>query len=533
MDLLTAQQLELAFRQLGWSDCCGELALAIVGDRPTGDARSTDPCLLRRLLGLHESQPSVLTSTGVHAISRLVAKGLTLRERWPRMWSQSIDRWLGQRLYLSHANNFARATRLTSIVSSNIGRHGRQLPEWPELANSVLRDIYRRGDKLLIAPGSTHSESLREFSDVAGIPNVLVEWAREGDLGTWLDKRLHELSTDSEAVVDMRHRLELSPAIGAVDSLFASMPLQDRAAIAISDTVHTLAVRPRGKISQLLDARLRDGSFPTASVYIALGRHHRGRSATAHVRWLDHGAVGWLATFWDTESSRSEQHPWLIGCRQPPVGVATQQVCGPLPERWGKLQATDDWPFLVHCTRRGAGPLPEECLPRYRSRLWLEGKVIELPPLETLSRICWERLLRGSSTITRTTACCVSFSAVPLVPLLRRRTFRSQLSRWDWEPYGLLIDRESLSTLGAKPVIYGKETDYAKLGEAERAFFQPFGKSHRSSGEDWSAEREWRMIGDLRLDQLPANCVSVFVKHRCEAMQLSRRCPWPVLWIDG
>lgn len=164
----------------------------------------------------------------------------------------------------------------------------------------------------------------------------------------------------------------------------------------------------------------------------------------------------------------------------------------------------------------------------YQDRVWIEGRVRECHPLVTLNRICQQRRLRGTSRITRTTQRSVSFSAVPLPRLLRSRNFQSHLQRWDWEPYGLLIDRDALEGLGARPVIYGDEIDYARLPAAQKPYFQPLGKEP----QQWAQEREWRLLGDLDLSVLPGDAVRLFVRTRIEALHMARIFSWPVLWIQ-
>jgi hypothetical protein len=93
-----------------------------------------------------------------------------------------------------------------------------------------------------------------------------------------------------------------------------------------------------------------------------------------------------------------------------------------------------------------------------------------------------------------------------------------------------------LEQLGARPVCYGSEADYDALPVEQRPYFQPSSRVKRgadsSSSLSWSEEREWRLLGDLMLEQLPAGGLAVFVRTRREAEQLSRCAPCPVLWKE-
>jgi hypothetical protein len=49
---------------------------------------------------------------------------------------------------------------------------------------------------------------------------------------------------------------------------------------------------------------------------------------------------------------------------------------------------------------------------------------------------------------------------------------------------------------------------------------------------DWQQEREWRLVGDMRLQALPAGSLCVFVADARQAQTLSRHCRWPVIWLQ-
>ena len=168
----------------------------------------------------------------------------------------------------------------------------------------------------------------------------------------------------------------------------------------------------------------------------------------------------------------------------------------------------------------------------YLDRAWNKGYVPEAHPLSTLQQIIQDRRIIGNTRLTRTTQPCVSFSAVPLPELLARRRFRSHLGRWDWEPFGLLVRRAALESLGAKPVRYGTDEDYRKLDRSEQHYFQPLGKRDKRTALDWTSEQEWRILGNLNLADLPHEAVTLFVATQQQAQQLARYSPWSVAWIQ-
>ncbi len=105
---------------------------------------------------------------------------------------------------------------------------------------------------------------------------------------------------------------------------------------------------------------------------------------------------------------------------------------------------------------------------------------------------------------------------------MARRRFQSHLGRWDWEPYGLLLRRDALEQLGARPVIYGDDQTYKQMSDVDRPFFQPARRRSAHSSEDhWQAEKEWRVLSDIHLTELPP-AVSC-----CLLKQPHRRSSWP------
>lgn len=191
-----------------------------------------------------------------------------------------------------------------------------------------------------------------------------------------------------------------------------------------------------------------------------------------------------------------------------------------------------EWPYLAHCTRGNSGPLPNETLDQFRDRAWSDGVIPDSHPLWTLQQILNDQRIIGNPRLTRTQQPCVSFSEVPLTELLSRRQFRSHLGRWDWEPYGILVRREALKRLGARSVVYGDEAEYKQLADHDKPYFQPRGTKSARNHQDWSSEREWRLLGDLNFSLIARESIIVFVATQTEAQQLARRFGLPVLWKD-
>ncbi len=546
-------QLERALRQLGWLEpkAFKENALGEWHAAHTG----TSACWFRQWLIPQSNGAPYLTPRGAEQVTRLLAAGWTLRSGWPRPWRASVERWLGKRMFVAHSSLFADTVRFSSLISSQVGRYGSGHPEWPQWLDGSLRHVRHQQHRLLIASGTTLAESVEQIALTAGMELARVDWTAHQQLDQWLPAilGLSEISSDQSDVASntARDTIFLSPTLEPACATLERFPLQDRLSIALADQVLTLTVRDGGKLEELLSLRLQDTEFPTGSVYVTLpimgttrtNQRHMANSSSAESAqaWLERGAVGWITTKPTTIALQTTGRRVLGHCRvedrastkvSDEAHRQSQQLASPLSNHWRQFSADDDWPYLVHCTRATIGPLPDESEHSFRLRVWSQQEAIAWQPLETLARICRDRRLRGTATITRTSARCVSFSAVPLVPLLKRRIFRSHLGRWDWEPYGLLVRRDALQQLGARQVIYGDEVDFAKLAESDKPFFQPVKRQTSKPLDSWSEEREWRVIGDVPLRELPDDSVVLFVRTQIEARQLSRYAPWPVLWVE-
>lgn len=174
--------------------------------------------------------------------------------------------------------------------------------------------------------------------------------------------------------------------------------------------------------------------------------------------------------------------------------------------------------FLFHYTRSCPGPWPgqERCAwaeDLFRATPWADHTA-----LDTLWRILSERRLRACGRLIRGGTPVVSWTSVPPQDLARLTRWNPALIRWTFEPYGIAVRRDVLKKLGAQPVIYAQETDYGKIPEKHRFRFQ----IHRPGSSSWKVEREWRLPGDLPLDDLPADAWWVFVPTVLEAQSLER-----------
>jgi hypothetical protein len=187
--------------------------------------------------------------------------------------------------------------------------------------------------------------------------------------------------------------------------------------------------------------------------------------------------------------------------------------------------------YLTHCTRAARGPWPDESLDNHLDQLILGGRESDHSALATLTRIVRRQRLVASADTIRGAQPVVCFTAVPLAELPRQRIFRPHRGRWDFEPYGISVRRDWLQRHGARPVRYGDTSLWDRLPNGERPFFQCryAGTDHTI---DWSAEREWRHVGDLDLSRLPGDAAWLVVPTREAARVLSRFSRWPIVVMD-
>jgi len=279
---------------------------------------------------------------------------------------------------------------------------------------------------------------------------------------------------------------------------------RDRLAIEMADRVDVAYVRSGGTVMRLLLERLARDPAPTVQVLITQPNDKATRTL------LDAGAIG----FW-VNTKAAVVHDDAA----PPIRLNDVDVVASLlknPDRW-----------LVHSTRQRSGPWPGQSVQIFEDSLLLSPPRDARPsPLETLNRIIEQRRLIGTHQTTSTDRSVVSFTSLTIVDWLSRRTFRSHLSRWDAEPYGIAIDRAAASRLGIGPVIYGDSETLSRLPELDRWRFQAVGKTY-----DWTAEFEWRSEVALDLSRFETNEVVVFIRRESEVGQV-RNSPWSIVTVD-
>lgn len=353
---------------------------------------------------------------------------------------------------------------LTAVVSSRIGLDVRRHRRIATLLCYAAMDAHRRSATWLVARGSAIEPWAERAAERFDIPvQWLVTSSRQSDRG---DVCYAARKTD-----------------------------RDSAVVRLADRVDGLYVRRGGKIHDAIAARLRrraDGDVRVA---------YWPSDQTATKALVSAGAVGW---FLSGETTVPPDDTSLSGAA----------VVTPPPGDW-----------LVHCTRGGAGPWPDETDADYRDAM-IDGDRCDRTPLDALMRILQQRRLIASAVTSSHDHRVVCFSARPIDQLLAARTFRSHLSRWDYEPFGVMIRRDAAEHAGMQSVIYGQPSDRDDLDEADRYRFHPVGRRN-----DWTAEQEWRAGGDVDLSCFDRDAVRVFALDRPTVRQRLSSINTEVLWV--
>ncbi|NLF69031.1 MAG: hypothetical protein GX575_08240 [Candidatus Anammoximicrobium sp.] len=457
--------------------------------------------------------------------------------------------WLGSRLAWWPAG--VPAGRRVGLVSSRLGQELDRHQAWFAVLRTACMRLDPRRDLLVTAGQTAAQRYVQRCGRLFGLPVLTIEVERDDTL-SWTSwgrlvrdsfrqagqvqpeaaasgVRAHPLAAASGfrgGLAAPLRRVLLSPPLateGASAALgeLAGLPAADRAILAWSERIVALHVRPNGNLVRLLQARLGQPRFPAASVFLALGAELVPRELAAGL--LDAGGVGWYVMNAAGEHDPAQPPPWTRG----DVPTTTPAPIVPCPP-------ADGWDYLTHCTRRRLGPWPGEGEERFLDDLILDRAGADHSALAALWRIVRSGRLIARGEFIRGGTPVVSWTAVPLSELSPLRTYRAHLGRWDFEPYGICIRRDWLQRRGARPVLYGDDPMWDELSAEAQPFFQKR-ESRTASGKqiDWTVEREWRHVGDVDLNELPADAALLFVPAEAEARQLAAASPWPVAVLAG
>jgi hypothetical protein len=293
------------------------------------------------------------------------------------------------------------------------------------------------------------------------------------------------------------------------------LPLTDQVAFASAHLVYVLSARPGGHTWSLVTRAL-SGQATAGRLHVwvpngtseetSVERHERQHAQ----RLIEGGAVGWYL---------------VPDSKSPAVAGPTDFPAPSAPI--SRLQPGDARDFLAHHTRRSAGAFPEEQPADYWWR-WLMFDSPGSTPVDVLLRIVCQRRLRAAGHLIPGQVPAVCFSARCPLAATALRTFRPHLRRWDYEPYGVAIDRAWLVAAGARPV------EYLEASEPATPFQQiRYSGTQLDLRVDWSEEQEYRLLGDLDLRRIPPGRLFWFVATRQEAWRIAAFTHQPVKYLQA
>lgn len=388
-----------------------------------------------------------------------------------------------------------------NAVSSRVGSKLKGQTPWLDALRTFCRQI-PSGSGLLVAHGQFTFPFLHRYAEVTELVMGELEQTTPQDLAQALSKialcrargtrygpiRVFRIAADESAFIQP-------------DILCASHCRE----------VRVLHVRRGGNIEKLLDTRLSEQPISSASrTYLF---RPASRKPTPFVKsLLFRGALEWhIQSSHPTPAARP-------GTTRSKCGMSACII---------PLKEFNDQDYVAHFTRGPRRAWLEETESDYLDTL-LFGTDRDRSSLSSLWRILEQQTLVANNQLTRDATRVVCFTGIPLREFRRRRTFRSHLARWDFEPHGIAIRRDAFVRAGGREVIYGDDSTWTTLKKRERPFFQ-LAQGRRT---DWTQENEWRIVGDLSLRALSATDAVAFVRNRKEADFLDPVCRWPIVVMN-
>lgn len=365
---------------------------------------------------------------------------------------------------------FQSEPELHAIVCSRLGRDLRQRSETFAFLRVAVQQARFAGRVLLVADGTAAAPWVRRAAQLFDVPTV--------------------------ELTDLSRR---KPASQPVDS-----ELIERA-----DRVSAIWVRKKGLIADALRSRLRKRHDD--STWVAVCADPNSDAADL----IQSGAIGWYRPHVPSAEAASEKSG--NHCTE----TETQNSQSSPPADWSE--------YLVHCTRAQTGQIAGQSKQQFQDELILGGVAAKpISPFDALLSILSSGWLYAGARLSCQRFPVVCWSAVPLPQLLKRRTYRSAVGRWDYQPYGFAIHRRVCRRLGVQPVVYGLPKERVHLPNDQHWRFQALG-----NGVNWQEEREWRCRGSFDLQQISPQEGFAFVPHAWQRDPIREISRWPVHVIDG
>ena len=397
------------------------------------------------------------------------------------------------------------------LLSSRLSGGVEHRSGWLGAFQSIVRQLQCSGRVVLTCDRTTCDRYLTAVSETRSLNLVRVVLPAQVNVADWMRQQSPLVSTSGTSQ-RKGMGLRVSPSMGTVRDSHGEgrdlIPLADRILCSLADDVYVLYARAGGGIARLVSTGLRFDAFRGKRLYLAQG--HDRIPASLLERWVRQGGI-----YWSVLPGRSNfsARPTCT------VDLPLVSPIVPLPT------STDR--YLFHWTRRQPGPWPDQTEAQYVESVLFYQPSVCRSALSSLQRIVSTQKLLGTSRLSRGDTPVVCFTEQPVEEFLRLRRFRSHQRRWDFELFGIAISRGWLKERGARQVIYGDDACWSTLAESDRPFFQL--RQGRGKNSTWYEEAEWRVMGDLYLEQLGPNDAFVFLPNSGAAVRVACVSRWPVV----
>jgi hypothetical protein len=347
--------------------------------------------------------------------------------------------------------------KLAVILNSSQSKTPCGCDSWLERTESAIHKIINDGYVIISSVGTTTWEIIAHLVGVnSGRQVLLSPVSAAGHEDTFLANVLHDfnLDPDNTAVV-----LPESEPRGR--SPKKNWPIRDTMATAMAQAIYPISIRPNGKLDRLLK------TLPDPCKI--------------------------------NRSYQTEYAPPQYHAKRYDIGSFSPKV--------------ENWNYVTHWTKTRHGPWPNERRVDFYGRLLKSGREYPNNAFNTLRRIISDRKIRASSEKIRDSYSVIGFTDSSPDDALRTLRWCPRRVNWNFEPYGIAINKEAAKKIGMKPVIYGTVAEYKKFSDSARPFFQNRG----GENVDWGRECEWRHIGDIDLSLLGADHIIYLVWTESEA----------------
>ncbi len=348
--------------------------------------------------------------------------------------------------------------RRVAILSSRLGRALERREPVIDALRTLCVNLAPRQHSLVTCESTATDRLVRHCGQLFGLTVVSIQPPKvRMDLAHWL-KRLKRLPRQASVQAGQLPVFLSPPLPRAPNEREVQLPQLDQVVAHQADDLFVLHLRPDGNLHRLLPSLLSRRRERPRLVFLAIGNGLvPGQLADGLLRA---GAVGWHRSGSRTRAANAT------------YGASARHTFDDAAARVVSWSECDPWVYLMHWTRSQSGPWPGQTEEEYLNGLLFAECRTDRSPLSSLARILAMQRIIATNRLTRGEP-VVCFTERRLGELARYRRYRPHLARWDFEPYGICIDRKWLCQRQTRPVIYGDDRRWARLSSDEQPFFQP------------------------------------------------------------